>query len=84
MVQSYLQMQYSLMDQLYEKEFISFQTNIPSNVMRICLHSYANPTTKAWLLTRPSTHSFCLFLAHFLTMLHIHFGIPHPTFTHLP
>jgi hypothetical protein len=45
-VQSYLQMWSSLMDQLHEKEFILLQANIPLDVMRAHCRFYVDPITK--------------------------------------
>jgi hypothetical protein len=71
------------MDQLHEQKFTSLLANAPSDVVEAHFCSYASPTTKAWLLVRPNTLSFCLPFAHFLIAFHIHLNIPHPTITHL-
>jgi hypothetical protein len=82
-VQSYLQMQFSLMDKLHKQEFASLLTNIPSNVMQTHLCSCACLVARAWLLGFFSTLSLCLSSAHFLIALCIHFSISHPTILHL-
>ncbi len=83
-VQSYPQMKFSLMDQLYEYEFTLFLTNALLDVMQTHLHSCAGPTSsQVWLLTHLSTLSFCLSLTHFLITLCIHLGIPHPMIAHI-
>ncbi len=46
-VQSYLQMQPSLIHQLYEQEFISLLAYVPSNVVQPHLRSYASPAARA-------------------------------------
>jgi len=68
-VQSYLQMQFSLMEKLHKQEFASLIANVPSDVMRTHLCSCAGPVVRAWLLTYLSTLSFCLSFAHFLIAL---------------
>ncbi len=47
------------------------------------IHSYARPTTRAYLLVFPNTPSFCLSSTHFLTTFRIHLGIPHLMVAHL-
>jgi hypothetical protein len=83
-MQAYLQRQFSLMYQLHEHEFILLLIDVPSNVVRTCLHSCAHPTIGAWLLAHPRTPSLCLLLVHFFTTLCICFSLPHPTIAHLP
>jgi hypothetical protein len=82
-MQSYLQMQSSLMDQLHKQEFTLLLTDALLNVVRAHLHSYVGLAIKAWLLARLNTPSFCLSFIHFLIALHIHLSIPHPIILHL-
>ncbi len=51
--------------------------------MQVRFHSCAGPVTRAWLLVHPSTLSFHLSFAYFLTTLYIRFSISHPTVLHL-
>jgi len=82
-MQSYLQMQFSLMDKLHKQEFASLLTNVPSNVMWTHLCSCVGPVARAWLLACFSTLSLCLSSTHFLIALCIRFNISHPTILHL-
>jgi hypothetical protein len=52
------------------------------DVMQTCLWSNAGPTISTWLLARPITLAFCLFLVHFLTLLHTCIGLLHSNITH--
>jgi hypothetical protein len=67
MVQSYLQMQFSLMDQLHAQEFLSLLVNV---LRMLCEHVFTfvetGPIAWAWLLARPNIPSFCLSLTQFL------------------
>ncbi len=67
MVQSYSQMQSSLMDQLHAQEFISLLTNV---FQMLCEHVFTfveiGLVAWAWLLVRLNTPSFCLSLTQFL------------------
>jgi hypothetical protein len=76
-------MKSSLMDQLHEQKFISLIIDVLSDVVRACFRSYASLVIRAWLLAHPSTPSFYLYSAHFLTTFHICLGIPHPIVPHL-
>lgn len=51
--------------------------------MWTCLHLCASPRAGVWLLIHPTTPTFRLSPTHFLTSLHTHFGLPHPTMAHL-
>jgi hypothetical protein len=81
-VQSYPQMQSSLMDQLHEQEFTLLLANVPLNVVQAHLHSCIGLTTRVWLLDRLNTPSFCLSSIHFLIALCIHLNIPDPIIVH--
>jgi hypothetical protein len=82
-MQSYPQMQSSLMDQLHEHEFISLVIDVFLDFVRARLHSCAGPTTGAWLLACLSTPSLCLSSTHFLTTLCICLNISHLIAPHL-
>jgi len=71
------------MDQLHEQKFTSFLIDVPSDVVQAHLHSCVGPVIGALLLAHPSTSSFHLSSAHFLTTLCIQFDIPHIIITHL-
>jgi hypothetical protein len=75
-------MQSSLMDQLHKQKFTSLLINVPSIVVQAHLHSCIGLATRAWLLVRLNTLSFCLSFVHFLITLCIHVDIPHPTVVH--
>jgi hypothetical protein len=77
-VQSYSQMQFSLMDQLHEKKIPSLLANAPLGVTWTHLCYCVGPAIGAWLLACLNTPSFCLSSTHFFTTLHIHFDILHP------
>jgi len=70
-------------DHLHEQKFASFLINFPSDIMRTCLHLCASLRAGVWLLIHPTTPTFHLSPTHFLTSLHTHFGLPHPTMAHL-
>jgi hypothetical protein len=57
-VQSYFQMQSSLMDQLHKHEFTSLLVDVPSDVVRARLHSCVGLASRAWLLSCPHSPSF--------------------------
>jgi hypothetical protein len=80
MLEFYFQMQFSLMNQLHEHEFILLLANAPLYVLQAHFCSCACIVVWAWLLAHPSTLSFHLSSAHFLTTFHIPFSISHLTF----
>jgi hypothetical protein len=50
--------------------------------VRACLRFCVGLVTKVWLLTCPSTFSFCLFFVYFLIIFCIHLDISHPKVLH--
>lgn len=77
MMQFYLQLSSSSVDQLHEQKFTLLLANASLNIVRAHLCSYASPIVRAQLLAHPSTCS-----AHFLTTFDICFDISHPTVPH--
>ncbi len=82
-VQSYPQMQFSLMEQLHEQEFTFLLVDVLLDVMQTHLCPCVGPVVGVWLLVHLNTLSFCFSFIHFLTTLHIFFSIPHPISVHL-
>jgi len=82
-VQSYPQMQFSLMEQLHEQEFTFLLVDVLSDVMQTCICSCVGIVVGVWLLVHLNTLSFCFSFVHFLTTLHFFFSIPHPIIVHL-
>lgn len=66
------------MDQLHQQEFTSLLADAPLNVVGAHFRSCARLTVRVWLSIRLNTLSFLLSFTHFLTIIHICFGIPHP------
>jgi hypothetical protein len=50
--------------------------------MQARFHLCVGPRTSTWLLTRPTTLTFCLSPTHFFTTLCTCFGLPHPMVAH--
>lgn len=71
--------QASFTNRLHEQEFATLLMDVTSHAMWTCLQSCVGPTTSTWLLTYPTTPTFCLSLVHFLRVLHTHLGLPHST-----
>ncbi len=57
-MQSYVQLQYSLKDQLHKNEFTSLFIDVRLDVVRTCFCSCASLVLGAWLLVRPSNLHF--------------------------
>jgi hypothetical protein len=73
---SYVEVCKCSLERLHKQKFTSFLVDVLLDVVQTCPCSYVGPVIGALLLTRPSTPSFCLSSAHFLTTLCIQFGIP--------
>jgi hypothetical protein len=65
------------------EKFVLLLVSVFLDIMWTHLHSCVDIRASAWLLTRPTTPSFHLSLAHFLTTLHPHLGLPHFIVAHL-
>ncbi len=83
MVTFYPQLQALLADCLHEQEYALHLVIVLLHIIQTRICSCAGLGASAWLLTCPTTLTFDLFLAHFLTTLRTYFGLPHPMVAHL-
>jgi hypothetical protein len=71
------------MDQLHEQEFTSILIDALLDVAQTFFYPCVGPIAGVWLLAHHIIPSFYLSFAHFFITLHIRFGIPHLTISHI-